>query len=246
MKLGLNTGAAAPGGRTQEQPGHSAGCNTLLWSVIIPVRRAETAKSRLAEGTPELARAIALDTIVAASRTQGVASVIVVTDDDTLEEALRPLVRPEDSTLRVVQQGLVQGLNPSIRLGIRAAWSEHGRRALAVLLGDLPALRPAELANALAAASRYPRTAVPDHAGTGTTLLTARLGARLEPSFGGGSFARHVRLGHEPLELSPESTVRADVDTRADLDRAEGLGLGLHTSIALSPALQRRMRLLHA
>lgn len=236
----------AHGGNAQDQPGHSAGCNTLLWSLIIPVRRAETAKSRLADGTPELSRAIALDTIIAASRTRGVASVIVVTDDDTLEEAVLPFIRPEDSTLRVVQQGLVQGLNPSIRLGIRAAWSEHGRRALAVMLGDLPALRPAELEHALAAASRYPRAVVPDHAGTGTTLLTARLGARLEPSFGSGSFARHVRSGHEALELGPESTVRADVDTRADLERAERLGLGLHTSVVLSPALQRRMRLLHA
>lgn len=238
----------AQGGSPAEQhgPGHSAGCNTLLWSLIIPVRRADTAKSRLSDGTPELARAIALDTIVAAARTRGVASVIVVTNDETLEEALVPLVRPEDSTLRVVQQGLVEGLNPSIRLGIRAAWSEHGRRALAVMLGDLPALRPTDLENTLAAAARYPRAVVADYAGTGTTLITARLGARLEPSFGGGSFARHVRAGHEPLEISSESTVRADVDTRADLDRAERLGLGLHTSVELSPALQRRMRLLHA
>ncbi len=226
--------------------GHSAVCNTLLWSVIIPVRRAETAKSRLSEGTPALARAIALDTIVAASRARGVASVIVVTNDDTLEQALVSLVRPEDSTLRVVQQGLVEGLNPSIRLGVRAAWSEHGRRALAVLLGDLPALRPVDLADALAAASRYPRAAVADFEGTGTTLLTARLGSHLDPSFGTGSFARHLRAGYEPLSLQPDSTVRADVDTRADLDRAERLGLGLHTSVELSPALQRRLRLLHA
>ncbi len=236
----------AHGGAEQSGGGHSAGAHTLLWSLIIPVRRADTAKSRLADGTPELARAIALDTIVAASRTRGVASVIVVTNDEEIEEVLAPLIRPEDSTLRVVQQGLVEGLNPSIRLGIRAAWSEHGRRALAVMLGDLPALRPAELEHALTAASRYPLAVVGDHAGTGTTLITARLGARLEPSFGTGSFARHVNAGHEPLDLGEDSTVRADVDTRADLDRAVRLGLGLHTSVELSPALARRMRLLRA
>ncbi|SDT18290.1 2-phospho-L-lactate guanylyltransferase [Microterricola viridarii] len=218
----------------------------LHWSLVIPVRRSDTAKSRLADGTPELARAIALDTIVAASRTGGVSSVLVVTDDDTLEAALRPLVRPEDTTLRIVRQGAVQGLNPSIRLGLRAARGEHGGRGLAVMLGDLPALRPTELAGALVAAGRHQQAVVADHDGTGTTLLTARPGARLEPAFGSGSFARHVQAGHEALALGPESTVRADVDTRADLERATGLGLGEHTRAALEPEAERRLRLLHA
>ena len=208
--------------------------SALSWTLIVPVRRADTAKSRLTDGTPELARAIAVDTIVAASRASGVAAVIVVTDDPELERVLAPLIGPGDAELRVLQQGSVQGLNPSIRLGIRAA--EHDGRALAVMLGDLPALRPAELDSALAAASAFPRAVVADHLGTGTTLLTALPSATalLDPAFGADSFARHLRAGHTALELGADSTVRSDVDTRADLERAERLGLGHHTSSALA------------
>lgn len=206
----------------------------LSWTLIVPVRRADTAKSRLADVTPELARAIAVDTIVAAVRTPSVAVVLVVTDDPELEQVLAPLVGQDDAELRVLQQGSVEGLNPSIRLGIRTA--ENDGRALAVMLGDLPALQPAELDGALAAASALPHAVVADHLGTGTTLLTALPGARLEPAFGVDSFARHLRAGHAALELGPDSTVRADVDTRADLERAERLGLGQHTSRALAAA----------
>lgn len=206
------------------------------WTLIVPVRRADTAKSRLAGGTPELARAIAVDTIVAAARTPSVAAVLVVTDDPELEHVLEPLIGQGDAALRVLQQGSVEGLNPSIRLGIRAAANDD--RALAVVLGDLPALRPAELGSALTAASAFPRAVVADHLGTGTTLLTALPSAiaDLEPAFGADSFARHLRAGHAALELGPDSTVRADVDTRADLERAERLGLGQHTSRALAAA----------
>ncbi len=74
-----------------------------------------------------------------------------------------------------------------------------------MLLADLPALRPEDLQVALEAArtalddGRLPMAAVPDADGTGTVLLAARTPARLDPAFGPGSFAEHLRRGAVPL-----------------------------------------------
>ncbi|MDP9027112.1 MAG: 2-phospho-L-lactate guanylyltransferase, partial [Actinomycetota bacterium] len=52
----------------------------MKWTVIIPVKPAASAKSRLGLG-PELARAIALDTVAAVVACEAVLRVIVVTAD---------------------------------------------------------------------------------------------------------------------------------------------------------------------
>ena len=72
----------------------------------------------------------------------------------------------------------------------------------AALLGDLPALRPADLAAALEAAASVDRGVVADAEGTGSTLVTARAGVAWASAFGDGSFARHVALGCAPLDDS--------------------------------------------
>ncbi|WP_313405104.1 NTP transferase domain-containing protein, partial [Aeromicrobium sp.] len=105
------------------------------WTVVIPVKPAEVGKSRLdMPGTDRslLARAIALDTIEAAAE---VARVIVVTADPLIEVA----------GVQVVVEPAPRGIAAAVTDGLAAA--PHGRRA--VLLGDLPALRPADLAEAL-------------------------------------------------------------------------------------------------
>ena len=54
------------------------------WIVVLPVKQASRAKSRLGGGAA-LARAIALDTIEAVAACEAVAKVVVVTDDPELE-----------------------------------------------------------------------------------------------------------------------------------------------------------------
>ena len=85
--------------------------------------------------------------------------------------------------------------------GLNAAL-EHGARqaagpAVAALSSDLPALRPEELAAALAAAEAAPRCFVPDAHGTGTTLLTA-VGTPLRPHFGPGPPGRTAPAAPSP------------------------------------------------
>ena len=62
--------------------------------------------------------------------------------------------------------------------------TKEPNRHLAVLPGDLPYLRPIQLQAALVQASEFPNACVADRHGIGTTLLTARRGADLNPLFG--------------------------------------------------------------
>lgn len=203
------------------------------WVVVIPVKRATRGKSRLdvpGADRADLARAIALDTIEAAARCELVLQVVVVSDDAALarESAMIP-------ALRFVPEGEPHGLDAAVATGVTAI-DPDGRMPRAALLGDLPALRPGDLADALRAAASLPRAVVADAEGTGSTLVTASAGVGWTSSFGEGSFARHVDLGCEPLQIPDASTLRRDVDTAAQLEAARALGLGPRTAALLAGA----------
>ena len=178
----------------------------MQWTVIIPVKPAAIGKSRLGLG-PELARAIALDTVAAVVACDAVDRVIVVTADAGF--------RPPGA--EVLPEHTPAGIDAAVAAGAALAGIGTARAAL---LGDLPSLIPEELAAALAAAAHVPRAFVPDHEGTGTTLVTAAPGETLLTAFGGGSSAKHRALGLVELELPAASSVRFDVDTPEQLDVA--------------------------
>ncbi|WP_106815252.1 2-phospho-L-lactate guanylyltransferase [Microbacterium timonense] len=207
------------------------GQNTPRWVVVVPVKPSARAKSRLdvpGVGRADLARAIALDTLAAATACDLVAQVVVVTDDAALarEAALIP-------ALRFVPEGEAGGLDAAVAAGV-AAVDPTGRMPRAALLGDLPALRPGDLADALRAAASVDRAVVADAEGTGSTLVTAGPGVAWRSSFGDRSFARHLALGCVGLEIPDASTLRRDVDTADQLDAAGALGLGPRTGALLT------------
>lgn len=191
----------------------------MQWTVIIPVKPAATGKSRLGLG-PQLARAIALDTVAAAIACTVVERVLVVTSD--------PNFRSPD--VEVVAEDAPAGIDAAVRSG--AALASGSARA--ALLGDLPALRPEDLAAALDAAAFSSRAFVPDHEGTGTTLVTAVSGVELLTAFGVDSAARHRALGLVELRLAADSTATMDVDTREQLEIARGFGVGPATRAVLA------------
>jgi 2-phospho-L-lactate guanylyltransferase len=206
---------------------------TPRWVVVVPVKPSARGKSRLeVDGVrrSELARAIALDTLAAAAACEFVAQVVVVTDDGALarEAAMIP-------GLRFVPEGESRGLDAAVATGMTAV-DPDGRMPRAALLGDLPALRPGDLADALRGAASVDRAVVADAEGTGSTLVTAGAGAEWTSSFGDGSLARHVASGCQALEIPDASTLRRDVDTAAQLEAAAALGLGRHTGALLAPA----------
>lgn len=200
-----------------------------VWSIVVPVKPTAIGKSRLevpGVDRRDLARAIALDTIAAAARARRVAEVIVVTDDPDVRAA--PAIADRDTEAAPVRAVADPGggLNDALAAGLEAATGA----ARAVLLGDLPALRPADLDDALRQATRP--AVVADADGTGTTLFahaeTGLLG------FGPGSYARHLAAGAAPLDLDPASTLRRDVDTASQLAAARALGLGPRTAALLA------------
>jgi 2-phospho-L-lactate guanylyltransferase len=167
------------------------------WTVVIPVRA--PGKTRLGRGAG-FARAIALDTIEAAAASG--ARVIVVTADDELAA---------QAPGEVVREAAPSGIAAAITLGL----PDSGDRA--VLLGDLPALQPGELATALEEAARFERAFVADADGTGSTLVTARAGSAFVHRFGTGSADAHRELGLAELHVPAESGLRRDVDLEQHL-----------------------------
>ena len=211
------------------------------WSVVVPAKRLAVARTRLrplTDGLPgtgrsahdDLVLAFLADTVTAALRCPAVGSVLVVTDDQAAAEVARAVGA---GTVPDVPD---RGLNPALEHGTEVTGSD----AVAALSSDLPALRPAELASALAAAESAPRCFVPDAQGTGTTLLTA-LGTPLRPAFGSGSAQAHRAGGAVALEGEWPGLVR-DVDTGADLGAAELLGVGPHTTALLDRLRSARTR----
>ena len=133
----------------------------------------------------------------------------------------------------------VDPLNRAIRVGLAAAEAAFPAAHRAVVTGDLPALTPADVEQALALAAHHVRSMVPDADETGTTMLLALAGVPIGPRFGSGSRAAHEAAGHVPLALPARSGIRRDVDTPADLALIERLGAGPHTSALLAAASAR-------
>ncbi|GLY03714.1 2-phospho-L-lactate guanylyltransferase [Actinoplanes sp. NBRC 101535] len=189
---------------------------------MIPVKRLTAAKTRLrgavpAVRHPELALAMVRDTVAAVLGAGSVTGLIVVTDDPEVSAAvteLGALVTPDPGG----------GLNAAMRFGADEAAGLGTHRV--VLAGDLPALRPEQLDEALARMTG--RGFVPDAAGIGTVLLAAPAWTPLDPRFGGHSSAAHAASG-AALITGDWPGLRQDVDTADDLGRVLSLGAGRRT-----------------
>jgi 2-phospho-L-lactate/phosphoenolpyruvate guanylyltransferase len=203
----------------------------VSWTVVVPFKGAPQGKSRLvgpgieAPDRAALALAFLGDALAAVGGVPDVTRVLVVTNEPLFGVRL------------VADPGT--GLNDAIAAGIAAARDADPEGSVAVLLGDLPALRTTDLAAALLEASAHPLAVVADHDGTGTTMTTAGPGVVVTPRFGAGSFARHRAAGHVVVGANPESTLHLDVDTAEDLERARSRGVGPATSALLEPDVRR-------
>lgn len=213
------------------------------WVVVVPVKDARQGKTRLgaaldADARADLVRAMALDTVQAAVTCERVARVVVVTADDVVAaEASRV---PHVSVIgEPPHAGQRSGLDAAALAGAAEA-RRDGSVPVAVLLGDVPALRSEDLAEALTAADGMARAVVTDAAGSGTTLLTVAPETPLDPRFGLGSAYAHQHLGHVPLDVPQGSTLRQDVDVPDDLAVVSRLPLGPRTAALVELLAARR------
>lgn len=213
---------------------HPASLASPGWTIVVPFKGGTAAKTRLGHGcgastglAPGLRRQLALaflrDTVAAAAAVPAVAAIAVVSSDPAVATAL-------PGTFLLPDPG--HGLNAAAAAGIAWARTRDHQAPTAVLTADLPCLRPPDLAAALDLARQHPLALVPDRHGTGTTLISALPGIPVTPHFGPHSRQAHHRAGHTLLPVPAESTLRADVDTPADLARALRHGVGMSTEFA--------------
>lgn len=202
-------------------------------ALIVAVKRLATAKTRLAPVLSAATRekvvlAMLVDTLTAAAGVPALGSITVITPDEVAAAAAAGVgaevladPTPEDHA---------DPLNAAIAAAERSLAEKYSN--IVVLQGDLPALRPQELAEAITAARRHRRSFVADRPATGTSALCA-FGAPLDPRFGPDSSALHRRSG--AIELTGAwPGLRCDVDTPADLTAARRLGVGAATAHAVA------------
>ncbi len=211
--------------------GTSAG-NPADVGLIIAVKRLDAAKTRLASAFAPGTRvgvvlAMLIDTISAASAVPAVRQITVVTPDNAAAAAVRRL------GARVITDPTPRGhadpLNNALSITEAAIRAETPN--IVVLQGDLPALQPSELAEAIADARGHARSFVGDRHGTGTSALLA-FGVPLDPRFGTDSAQRHADSGAVELTTAWPG-LRCDIDTPDDLATALRLGVGPTTAAAV-------------
>ncbi len=183
---------------------------------ILPVKSFGAAKQRLAESLgagsrQALAQAMFTDVLSSIRRVPGLDDIAVVTSDRTAEAAAG------GHGVRVLPDTAQAGQSEAALIGIRHALAEGYDRVLLVP-GDTPLVQPGDLAGLLTRPGAV--VIVPDRHGTGTNAVVLTPPDAIGPSFGEGSFARHVAAAEEagvPHRVEEIRTLALDVDTADDL-----------------------------
>ena len=184
---------------------------------ILPVKSFGAAKQRLAESLgagfrQALAQAMFTDVLSSLRHTPELDEIVVVTSDRVAESAAG------GHRIRVLADTAQAGQSEAALIGIHHALAEGFERAVLVP-GDTPLVERDDLARLLAPA--VPGVViVPDRHGTGTNGLVLTPPDSIAPSFGPGSFARHVALAEAagvPHRVERVSALELDVDTPGDL-----------------------------
>jgi 2-phospho-L-lactate guanylyltransferase len=203
-----------------------------MFVVLVPVKPPAVGKSRLSElgdeERRELAAAIALDTVEACRAAVLVAEVLGITDDAGFARELAAI------GCTTMPDGTSDDLNGTLRLAAAEARRRWPGLVPVALLGDVPALTPDELDDALGSVGSGEAAYVADADGFGTTLYTAPYDA-FAPRFGAGSSAAHAAVARAiPGDLPG---LRRDVDDLAGLRSAWRLGVGPRTRRRAAPLM---------
>src|SRR3954467_9515581 len=187
---------------------------------IVPIKSFDLAKQRLSDslavgGRRSLVQAMFSDVLGALRHTDGIERIAVVTADVAAGSVAT------GERMIVLHGGVCQAQSAATEIGIRYALDEGFERVLLVP-GDTPLLKPPDLDEMLDRCERdkIAVAIVPDRHGTGTNGLLIAPPNGFRPSFGEGSFERHLSqardraLAHR-VEALP--SLEHDVDTPADL-----------------------------
>ncbi len=203
-------------------------------TAVLPVKRFDAAKQRLAAGLDggrrrALAAAMVADVLEAIGAARSVERTIVVSGDPVAQElaaAAGAEVVPDPGDAGHVQAALA---------GIARAEVE-GDDCVVLLPGDCPLLDPRELDRLLTGVPERYVAVVPDRHGSGTNALVLRPPGAIVPAFGEGSCERHVAAAREagvPFGVEELPSLGLDLDTPADV-------VALTTQLLSTPGRARR------
>ena len=187
-------------------------------TAVLPVKRFDAAKQRLAAGIDEgrrreLAEAMLADVLEAIGAARAIERLIVVSGDPIAQEVAAEV------GAEVVPDPEDAGHVEAAQAGIARAEVEGAERVV-LLAGDCPLLDPRELDRLLTGTPERYVGIVPDRHGTGTNALLLSPPNAIVPAFGEGSRQRHVeaaRAAGIPFTLEELPSIELDLDTPADV-----------------------------
>ncbi|MGE2835618.1 2-phospho-L-lactate guanylyltransferase [Mycobacterium sp. SMC-4] len=209
-------------------PAHQADVGVVIAVKWLPAAKTRLAPMLSATDREGLVLAMLVDTIAAAMAVPEVRSVLVVTPDRIAAEAA------EQAGARVLADPTPDGHPDPLNNALASAAALVSREVpnVVALQGDLPALHPYELAEAITAARACGRGFVADRHGDGTSALLA-FAVPLDPRFGADSAHRHRCSGAVELD-GRWPGLRCDIDTPEDLAAAHAVGVGPATAKAIA------------
>jgi 2-phospho-L-lactate/phosphoenolpyruvate guanylyltransferase len=209
---------------------------------VVPIKTLSSAKQRLSGALAtgaraSLAQAMFSDVLASLRRSQRVEAIAVVTADvvaNAVAHGERVTVLPDDRQ---------EGQSAAAMIGIRYALGA-GYERVVLIPGDTPLLDAVELDELLdrCQSDSVGVAVVPDRHGTGTNALVLTPPGALEPSFGPGSFARHLNhakgagLAHRAEQVM---SLAHDIDTPEDL---AALGDALEGRRSIAPRTRGALR----
>ncbi len=183
-------------------------------TAILPVKRFDAAKQRLAGGIDDerraaLAAAMLEDVLEAIAEARSIERTIVVSGEPLAQEIAA------GSGAEVVPDPGDEGHVRAALAGIARA-EQEGAECVVLLPGDCPLLDPRELDRLLTGMPGSYVGIVPDRHGTGTNALALAPPGAIRPAFGEGSCARHVAAAREagvPFGVEELPSLALDLDT---------------------------------
>lgn len=188
-------------------------------AAVLPVKDFGSAKQRLAPllGTGSrhaLAQAMFQDVLSSLRKVAAIEQIVIVASEPSVEFAA-------DEQVVLLADEAQDGQSSATLAGIHWATAAGFERVLLVP-GDTPLVSVEELTGMLDAAEsdQTQVVIVPDRHGTGTNALLMRPPDAIEPSFGPGSLARHVKEAEDAgvsHRVDRVPSLGFDVDTEDDL-----------------------------
>jgi len=206
----------------------------LKATAVLPVKRFDAAKQRLAGGIDDerrqaLAAAMVADVLEAIGEARTIERTIVVSSEPVA------LDLAAGAGAEVVPDPDDGGHVGAALAGIARAEAK-GAGCVVLLAGDCPLLEPRQLDRLLTGVPERYVAIVPDRHGPGTNALVLSPPNAIVPAFGEGSCARHVAAAREagiPFGVEELPSLGLDLDTPADV-------VALTRELASRPGRARR------